>query len=93
MADIHLVQEAIRAAGLHAHIHIIQDGEQAKPFFSEADLIPPKPCPDVVILDINCPRSVRGDIPPNTSVATRRGYAVPCHCCLELDSAKDRKTL
>jgi two-component system, chemotaxis family, response regulator Rcp1 len=90
VADIHLVREAIRAAGLHAHIHIIQDGEQATRFFDEADLDSSKPCPDVVILDINLPKKRGGDVLQHIR-RSRRGYAVPVIVVSTSDSAKDRE--
>ena len=89
IADIHLVREAIRAAGLDAQIHTVQDGEQATRLFDEADLDSCKPCPDVVILDINLPKKRGGEVLQHIR-RSRRGNAVPVIVVSTSDSANDR---
>jgi DNA-binding response OmpR family regulator len=61
-ADVHMVREAIKGAGLQAEICVVTDGEQATRFFDEMDLASSKPCPDAIILDINLPKKRGGEI-------------------------------
>jgi two-component system, chemotaxis family, response regulator Rcp1 len=61
-ADVHMVREAIKGAGLQAEICVVTDGEQATRFFDERDLDSSKPCPDAIILDINLPKKRGGEI-------------------------------
>jgi chemotaxis family two-component system response regulator Rcp1 len=90
VSDIYLVREAIRAAGLHAIIDTVQDGEQATRFLDEADLDSSKPCPDVVILDINLPKKRGGEVLQHIR-RSRRYYAVPVIVVSTSDFAKDRE--
>ena len=50
------------ATGLPMTIHIAKDGEQAIHFFDQADVNPNLPSPAIVILDINLPRKLGGDV-------------------------------
>jgi hypothetical protein len=51
-ADVFLIREAIKAAHIHADLHVVNDGEQATRFFDETDVDCTAPCPALVVLDI-----------------------------------------
>ncbi len=42
--------------------HIVRDGQEAIQFFDRAAADPDKPCPEVVILDINLPKKPGGAV-------------------------------
>lgn len=54
-ADVFLMREALEAAGVHAKLHVMSDGEKAVRFIDEADG-DAGPCPCLVLLDLNLPR-------------------------------------
>lgn len=60
-ADVYLIRRAIEAANLSAGLEVIRDGEQAIRFLDEVDN-DAKPCPDLIILDINLPRKPGADV-------------------------------
>jgi DNA-binding response OmpR family regulator len=51
------VREAIRLEGLPVDVHVASDGEAAIRFIAAADNDPAAPCPDLLLLDINLPKS------------------------------------
>src|SRR3984885_4881650 len=55
-ADVFLIRDAIKVSGVAAHVHVINNGEDAIRFFDSADTDDSAPCPGVVILDINLPK-------------------------------------
>jgi two-component system, chemotaxis family, response regulator Rcp1 len=61
-SDVYLIQRAIEGTNLAIDFHIVRDGQQAVQFFDQADTDPTKPCPDIVILDINLPKKQGGDV-------------------------------
>jgi two-component system, chemotaxis family, response regulator Rcp1 len=61
-ADIFLFRAAIKAADIHADLHVLKDGEQATRFFDETDGDDLTPSPALVILDINLPRKQGGEV-------------------------------
>jgi DNA-binding response OmpR family regulator len=61
-ADVYLIRAALQQAGIEAQVHVAKDGEQAMRFFDEADGSPERPCPSVVILDINLPKKHGGEV-------------------------------
>jgi CheY-like chemotaxis protein len=61
-ADAFLIQTAIASAQLSASVHVVKDGDQAIRLFDAADRDATKPCPDIVILDINLPKKQGGDV-------------------------------
>jgi CheY-like chemotaxis protein len=54
-ADLYLIREAIAAAGVHATLHVVHDGQEAIQFVDNAD-IGSVPHPDLVLLDLNIPK-------------------------------------
>lgn len=61
-ADVFLIRTAIQTADIPAHLHVVRDGEQALKFFEEADQDAERPCPSLVILDINLPKKQGGEV-------------------------------
>jgi len=59
LADVFLIREAIKASGVNAKVHVVNNGEDAIRFFDSADRDDSSPLPGLVILDINLPK-VRG---------------------------------
>ena len=55
-ADVFLIRDAIKVSGIAAHVHVVNNGEDATRFFDSADTDDAAPCPGVVILDINLPK-------------------------------------
>ncbi len=56
-ADVFLIRESIQIAHIDADLYVVQDGDKAIRFFEEADRDAAAPCPALVILDINLPKS------------------------------------
>jgi chemotaxis family two-component system response regulator Rcp1 len=61
-SDAYLIQRAIEGTKLPIDFHVVRDGQRAVQFFDQADADPAKPCPDIVILDINLPRIQGADV-------------------------------
>src|SRR5689334_15005864 len=60
-ADVHLLREAIDAAGIPADLNVISDGEKAIEFIDQIDN-GDAPCPALVLLDLNLPRRTGSEI-------------------------------
>ncbi len=52
-----LIKEAIAVAGIHADLTVIDNGEEAIQIFNRIDELHPVHCPDLIMLDINLPRT------------------------------------
>jgi chemotaxis family two-component system response regulator Rcp1 len=61
-SDAYLIQRAIEGTNLAVDFHVIRDGQEAINFFDQAEVDPAKPCPDIVILDINLPKKQGSDV-------------------------------
>ena len=61
-SDAYLIRKAIEGANLSVDFQIARDGQQAVQFIDALQNDPAKPCPDVVILDINLPKKGGGDV-------------------------------
>jgi chemotaxis family two-component system response regulator Rcp1 len=88
-ADVYMVKEALKGAGLEANIDVVTDGEQATRFFEEVDLDSSKPCPDAIILDINLPKKRGGEVLQHLR-RSLRCHAVPVLIVSTSGSEKDR---
>ena len=55
-ADVFLVERAIELRRLPVRILVLDDGEEASRYFTQADADPNTPCPAAVLLDLNLPR-------------------------------------
>ena len=61
MADVHLVREAIEAAGILADLEVFSDGEKAIEYIDQIEN-DSMPCPTLVILDLNLPRRTGAEV-------------------------------
>ncbi|HEX5431654.1 MAG TPA: response regulator [Bryobacteraceae bacterium] len=61
-ADVFLIQRVLEATELPLAFSFVHDGQEAIRFFDEADNSPERPCPELVILDINLPKKQGGDV-------------------------------
>jgi CheY-like chemotaxis protein len=61
-SDAYLIKRAIEGTRVPIDFYFARDGLQAIQFFDQAEADPAKPCPDVVILDINLPKKQGGDV-------------------------------
>lgn len=50
------MREAIEGAAIDADIQVLRDGHSATKYFDEADTNPSRPCPDLILLDLNLPK-------------------------------------
>ena len=91
-ADVFLIREAIEATRIKADLHIVKDGEQATRFFDEADIDHSKPSPDLVILDINLPKKLGGEVLQHMRRSRRCGDALVIVVSTS-DSSQDRADL
>jgi len=55
--DIFLIKEALRIHGIRAELQIIEDGEEAIRLFQRLDSPGGLSCPNLILLDINLPRT------------------------------------
>jgi CheY-like chemotaxis protein len=55
--DVFLIREAISAIGIDADIDLIRDGHSAARYFDDADASQTAQCPDLVLLDLNLPKT------------------------------------
>jgi DNA-binding response OmpR family regulator len=56
-ADIFFVRTALRSEGIDSDFLVAQDGEKAIAFVETTDTDPEAPCPQVILLDLNLPRT------------------------------------
>lgn len=56
-ADVFFVRTALEHGGIESEIVVARDGEKAIEFVEAADADPSVPCPRVILLDLNLPRT------------------------------------
>ncbi len=56
-ADVFFVRTALEHEGIESEILIAQDGEKAIEFVEATDADPSAPCPRLILLDLNLPRT------------------------------------
>jgi CheY-like chemotaxis protein len=83
-ADVFLIREVIEAAEVPADFHIVHDGQDAKLFLDAAD-----PCPDLVLLDLNLPKTNGEEVLKHLRSATSC-RDTPVLVVTSSDSARDR---
>ena len=71
-----LIRHALRAANIHADLHVVKDGEQAISFFDKVDADATTPSPTLVLLDINLPRKHGGEVLQHMRKSHRCGNAL-----------------
>jgi CheY-like chemotaxis protein len=54
--DVRLTQEALKDAKLAINLHVVNDGMEAMAFMRKEGQYVSKPCPDIVLLDLNLPK-------------------------------------
>jgi DNA-binding response OmpR family regulator len=92
VADVLLIRHAIKAANIHAHLHVINDGEQAIRFFDQLDGDHAAPCPALVILDINLPKKQGGEVLQHMRKSRRSADSLVIAVSTS-DSARDREDM
>jgi DNA-binding response OmpR family regulator len=70
-----LIQEAIRAAGISADLHVVDDGQKATDFFDAADKDHGGRCPDLVLLDLNLPKKDGSEVLRHVRNSTKCKHA------------------
>lgn len=55
-ADVYLMMMALRDGRVEAHVHVVNDGEEALQFLRRQNDFAESPRPDIVLLDLNLPR-------------------------------------
>jgi len=55
-ADANLVEEALAEENLDCSLSVMREGAQAIAFIEGLDADPSRPCPDIVLLDLNLPK-------------------------------------
>ncbi len=56
------MREAIESAGIDADIQVLRDGHAATKYFDEAGTNPNRPCPDLILLDMNLPKKSGSEV-------------------------------
>jgi len=56
-ADVYLIREAIERRGINADISVLRDGYAATQYFDETEASESAPCPDLILLDLNLPKT------------------------------------
>ena len=74
--DVFLIEEAIKATKLTVVLHVVRDGEQAVRFFDQADNDAHLPSPSLVILDINLPKKLGGEVLKHMRKSQKCGKAL-----------------
>jgi CheY-like chemotaxis protein len=55
-ADVMLVRLALKSAGIHCELHVLDDGEKAIAFIEELDASPRSRSVDLLLLDMHLPK-------------------------------------
>jgi CheY-like chemotaxis protein len=90
-ADVYLIRTALESAGIRARVHLARDGEQAMRYFDQLDGSAERPCPALVILDINLPKRHGGEV-----LQYMKGHKCAGSLVLVVstsDSARDREEM
>jgi len=72
---VFLIRAAIAAANIQADLHVVKDGEQAVRFCDQADANDAAPLPALVVLDINLPIKMGGEVLQHLRKSPRCGTA------------------
>lgn len=90
-ADVFLIRDAIRHAGVDGEVHVVRDGHKAIEFVDAADSDSSAPCPDVLLLDLNLPMK-SGDEVLRHVRASGRCRHIPVVIVTSSDSEQDRES-
>jgi DNA-binding response OmpR family regulator len=91
-ADVLLIRRAIKGSHINADIRVLNDGAQAMRAFDAYDTDPLLPFPALVILDINLPKKLGGEVLSHLRKA-KWGSQVPVIAVSTSDSQKDRDAM
>lgn len=56
------MREAIESAGVDADIQVLRDGHAATKYFDAVETNQNRPCPDLILLDMNLPKLSGGEV-------------------------------
>jgi len=73
--DAYLIREAIERRGVDAEMDVLRDGHAATQYFDEADASESAPCPDLVLLDLNLPKTSGDEVLRHLRASERCKYA------------------
>jgi CheY-like chemotaxis protein len=91
-ADVYLLREAFSLEGHGVELMVVTDGEQALDFVQNQGSFSNAPLPDLVVLDLNLPKSDGSDV--LRSIRQKEAYNhVPVVVLTSSDSPRDRKTI
>jgi CheY-like chemotaxis protein len=91
-ADVYLLREAFSLEGHGVELMVVTDGEQALEFVQNQGSFSNAPIPDLVVLDLNLPKSDGSDV--LRSIRQKEAYNhVPVVVLTSSDSPRDRKTI
>lgn len=73
--DVFLIREAIASARVDADLHFVSDGDAATQFFDSADADANAPCPTLILLDLNLPKTSGHDVLRHLRGSRKCGHA------------------
>jgi CheY-like chemotaxis protein len=89
-ADVFFVRAALQHEGIESEILVANDGEKAIQFVEAAEANPAAPCPQVVLLDLNLPRTSGTDVLRRLRKSSRCAN-VPVIVVTSSDAPSDRE--
>ncbi len=91
-ADVFLAQSAIREFVSSATVEVLRDGHEALLFCDRADADPAVRCPDVIVLDLNLPKTEGRNVLAYLRMSLRC-KEIPVIVASSSNSSRDRGTL
>lgn len=88
-ADVFLVRQAISSYELGVQLQTLKDGEEAIRWFDRMDVDPSITCPELVLLDLNLPKSSGEEVLAHIR-RSKRGAQVPVLIVTSSDSQRER---
>ena len=88
-ADIFFVRTALESEGVDSPVVVAPDGEKAIAFIETTDTNPEAPCPQVVLLDLNLPRTSGMEVLRRLKTSPRLAE-VPVIVVTSSDASMDR---
>src|SRR5688572_3027310 len=91
-SDVYLLREALSLQGTQVDLTVVSDGEQALKFVQRKGEFQDAATPDLVVLDLNLPKSDGGDV--LRCIREDTSYSgVPVVVLTSSDSPRDRKAI
>jgi chemotaxis family two-component system response regulator Rcp1 len=69
--DVFLIREAIASAQVNADVRFVSDGDAATQFFDSTDADANAPCPTLILLDLNLPKTNGHDVLRHLRISRR----------------------